>query len=96
MIRRTLRNIQRLTCREVTRLCSQAMDKRLTFPERVSLCVHVLLCSYCRNYMRQIRLLRRCARHLGESADSAFAHALPFGSASRIKKRLASEMLRPE
>jgi hypothetical protein len=96
MIRQTLWDIQRLTCREVTRLCSQAMDRRLTFHERVSLCVHSLLCSYCRNYIRQIRLLRRYARHMSELADSAFEHGLPSSSASRIKKRLEIEVLRSE
>ena len=94
MIRQTLWDIQRLTCREVTRLCSQAMDRRLTFHERVSLCVHSLLCSYCRNYIRQIRLLRRYARHTSERADSALQHGLPSSSASRIKKRLETEVLR--
>jgi len=88
MIGQTLGDIQRSTCREVTRLCSQALDRRLTFHEQVNLCVHSLLCGYCRNYIRQIRLLRRCVRHVSELAGAAFQHELPSSSASRIKKRL--------
>ena len=93
MIGQTLGDIQRSTCREVTRLCSQAMDRRLTFHEQVSLCVHSLLCGYCRNYIRQIRLLRRCVRHMSELADAACQHGLPSSSASRIKKRLETEKM---
>jgi hypothetical protein len=94
MTRQTLWNIRRFSCREVIRLCSQALDRRLTFPERVSLWVHFLLCSYCRNYMRQIRLLRRCARHMSKRADCNLEDRLPSRSASRIKNRLTTEMLR--
>jgi hypothetical protein len=94
MIRQTLWEIRRSTCREVTRLCSQAVDRRLTFHGQVSLCVHSLLCSYCRNYARQIRLLRRCVRHMNELADSTLQHRLPTCSASRIKKRLETETMR--
>ena len=96
MIRQTFWEIQRSTCREMTRLCSQAMDRQLTFYEHVSLCAHCLLCSYCRNYLRQIRLLRRCTRQVNKLADSAVQHGLPSSSASRIKKRLETEMLRSD
>jgi hypothetical protein len=91
MIRQAFWHSQRFPCREVIRLGSQAMDKRLTFPERVSLWGHSLLCSYCRNYIRQIGLLRRCARQMGGLAGSAFQPGLPPGSAARIKKRLKIE-----
>ena len=94
MIRQFLWNIQRLTCREVTRLCSHAMDRGLTIRERASLCVHCLLCVYCRNYIRQIRLLRRWTRRTGELAASTGTQRLPVSSASRIKERLEIEMSR--
>jgi hypothetical protein len=94
MIRQFLWNVQRLTCREVTRLCSQVMDRGLTIRERASLSVHCLLCVYCRNYIRQIRLLRRWARRTGELAASTGKQRLPVSSASRIKERLEIEMSR--
>jgi hypothetical protein len=96
MIRQTFWKIQRSTCREMTRLCSQAMDRRLTFYEHVSLCAHSLLCSYCRNYICQIRLLRRWARRMSEREVSTSRQRLPSNSASRIKQRLESEMSRPK
>ena len=60
---KTLWDVQRLTCREVTRLASHGTERRLTFREQASLSVHYLLGGYCRNYSRQIRLLRRWAPH---------------------------------
>jgi hypothetical protein len=85
-------DVQRLTCREVTRLASHAMDRRLTFREQASLSMHYLLCGYCRNYSRQIRLLRRWARCMNQLAASTFKPGLPLSSASRIKKRLQTEI----
>ena len=86
MIRQFLWNIQHLTCREVTRLCSHAMDRGLTIRERASLCVHCLLCVYCRNYFRQTRLLRRWARRTSELAALTGEQCLPSSSASRLKE----------
>jgi hypothetical protein len=88
----TLWDVQRLTCREVTRLASHAMDRRLTFREQACLFVHCLLCGYCRNYSRQLRLLRQWARRMNQRAASTFKPGLPVSSASCIKKRLETEI----
>jgi hypothetical protein len=56
--------IQGLTCREATRLSASAMDRLLTIRERVKLLARSVLCSYCRNYLRQLRFLRKWARHM--------------------------------
>jgi hypothetical protein len=92
MIRQILWKIQGLTCHEVTRLSAQAMDRRLTLREQVSLHVHCLLCGYCRNYIYQIRLLRRWARHMSAQAASTSKQRLPATSASRIRKQLETEV----
>jgi hypothetical protein len=92
MIRQILWDIQGLTCREATRLSAKAMDRRLTLRERASLCVHGLLCGYCRNYIHQIRLLRKWARRMGELEISTSRQRLPSSSACRIKKQLETKM----
>ena len=98
MLRRVLDwlwDLQGLTCREATRLSANAMDRSLTFRERVKLFMHGLLCGYCRNYMRQLRFLRKQLRRMGEPNVSPFGTELPTASAFRIKKRLESEIPRP-
>ena len=47
-----------LSCKEVTRLVSQGMDRRLTFGRRVSLRVHFAICQGCTNFSKQLLFLR--------------------------------------
>jgi len=56
-----------MPCREVTRLVSQGLDRRLGFGERVALRVHFAMCRGCSNFDRQMKLLREAVRQLGET-----------------------------
>jgi len=99
MLRRVLDrlwDLQGLTCREATRLAANAMDRPLTFRERVKLSMHGLLCSYCRNYVRQLRFLRKWVRRMSPPDATSPGAELPSASVSRIKKRLKSEISRIE
>jgi predicted anti-sigma-YlaC factor YlaD len=48
-------------CKNITRLLSDALDRRLTTSEWVAIRLHLPTCSGCRNYRKQIRLLRVAA-----------------------------------
>jgi len=56
-----------MPCREVTRLVSQGLDRKLGFGERVTLRVHFAICKGCGNFDRQMKLLRDAVRQLGEA-----------------------------
>ena len=84
--------LQGLTCREAARLAGNAMDRSLTFRERIKLFMHGLLCSYCRNYRRHLRFLRKWVRSMSDPALSPLGTRMPSASASRIRKRLESEI----
>ena len=47
-----------ITCREASRLQSQAMDRPLSLGESVSLRIHTSICSACTRAQRQLRFLR--------------------------------------
>jgi len=51
-----------LSCEEVTRLCSEEMERPLSWHERLSLRWHLRLCSGCTNFRVQMRVLRRIMR----------------------------------
>lgn len=51
-----------LSCKQVTELCSQELDRQLGLGERVSLKTHLMMCSGCSNYRRQLLTLREVAR----------------------------------
>lgn len=62
-----------LPCKEVTRLVSQGLDRRLGFGERVALRVHFAICGGCRNFERQMKLLREAVQQLGQVDGSRAA-----------------------
>ena len=59
-----------LTCKEVSRLVSQGLDRRLGFGRRVSLRVHLVVCDGCRNFTKQMAFLRKAAARLADTAKS--------------------------
>lgn len=54
-----------LSCKEATELMSQEQDRPLGLAERLGLRLHVLICSACSNYRRQMGVLRAACRRLG-------------------------------
>jgi hypothetical protein len=64
------RRIEVLSCKEVTRLVSQGLDRELTFGERTSLRVHFVICKGCRNVNRQLAFLRRAMQKLSENSQA--------------------------
>jgi len=57
------------SCKEVSRLVSEGLDRDLGFGERVALRVHFLMCKGCRNFERQMTMLRKILRDLSQSED---------------------------
>ena len=56
-----------LSCKEASRLMSQAEDRELSAPERAALKAHLAVCKACRVAAEQFRELRRALRSLFES-----------------------------
>ena len=53
------------TCKEVSRLVSQGLDRRLGFIERLRLRVHLAICDGCTNFKKQMEFLREAVKRLG-------------------------------
>jgi predicted anti-sigma-YlaC factor YlaD len=60
-----------LSCKQVTRLVSQGLDRDLGFTERVRLRVHLAICDGCTNFSSQMTLLRRAMAKLAEQSPEA-------------------------
>lgn len=54
------------SCREITALVSQGLDKKLSVGERLAISLHVMLCSRCRNFQSQTQFIRKAAQHYTE------------------------------
>lgn len=51
-----------LTCKEATRLSSEALDRGLSLRERLSLRMHIMMCKGCTNFEEHMRQLRTMTR----------------------------------
>jgi len=60
-----------LNCKEVTELCSQEMERSLGLGERMSLAMHLMMCSGCTNFRKQMTDLRRVAQAYAEGGAAA-------------------------
>jgi hypothetical protein len=54
------------SCKEATQLVSQGLDRRLGLLERVALRLHLAICNGCRNFSRQMRLVRKAMKQLAD------------------------------
>ncbi|HOE96397.1 MAG TPA: zf-HC2 domain-containing protein [Candidatus Sumerlaeota bacterium] len=82
-----------LTCRDVTRLVSESLDRELPPLLRFRLRLHLVLCLFCRRFERQMLALRALAREV--AAGEADGPGLPEAAKERIRGRLRGEQAQP-
>ena len=82
---------QRLpTCKEVTRMASDSMDRKLSLRHKISMKLHFIICEWCLRYFKQLQSMREIAyRHdeqtIGEKSSPAFS--LSSGARERMKRQ---------
>lgn len=47
-----------IDCRRASYLLSEKQDQKLSYKERISLTLHLMLCIDCRRYRKQLKLIR--------------------------------------
>lgn len=57
-----------LSCREATRLLSQAQDRPLSLSEQVQLYVHLGICAGCRNFGKHMIFIRKACQRFSTGA----------------------------
>ena len=77
-----------IRCREASRLISESMDRRLPLKEEWALHMHLWICNMCRNYKKQLRILRQLVNHWWEGSDHDSNAVLPQDAKERLKLRL--------
>jgi hypothetical protein len=83
-----------LRCREVSKLVSESMERRLPFGLRMQVWMHLMLCRLCAGFARQVHLLRRAARQNPErlaGTPSAAEATLSPEARERIKATLRGD-----
>ncbi len=77
-----------LTCKEVSQLASKAQDEPLTLKERLQLRIHLLICSLCARYVKQLHFLKKAIQRLDEHQNNI---QLSAQSRHRIKTSLENQ-----
>lgn len=52
-----------LSCKDVSKLLSQARERRLGLWERVALELHLMMCKGCTNFRKQLNFISAAMRH---------------------------------
>lgn len=58
-----------MNCRQATRLISESQERPLSSPEKMTLKIHVMMCSGCRNFSLQVPFLGKAMRAYAEGKD---------------------------
>jgi hypothetical protein len=83
-----------LNCRQVTRLVSQSMDAKLSWPSRLGIRLHLLYCVWCRRYAHQLQLLRKATSNLSAESFSESAQ-LSTEAKAEMRSRLQEALKQP-
>lgn len=90
---KSIKLILSLRCNEATQLASDALDRKLTWDERIALRLHTLVCVACRRCMRQLRAMHESFRKLPEQwrQDASLPHDIRLSAERQrqIKQLLA-------
>ncbi len=79
------------SCKEASRLQSQALDRKLPFAQRLGLRIHLFLCRWCRRYGKQIRFLHDAAHKHPDQLSEPDPNILTQDARERLKQKLRAE-----
>ena len=81
------------SCKDVSRLLSESMDRSLPFYQRVLMRLHLSMCKYCTRCKQHFEALRAACRH-EELYDNELdaSRGLSNGGKERLKKFLKNHL----
>lgn len=83
------------SCKEVTRLISESMEKKPSFRPRVAIRLHFLICKWCARYQKQLLLIRNILRRDPEKFGANAPGALSPEARERMKRALDQNKTNP-
>ncbi len=82
-----------MSCKEVSRLLSESMERKLSFWERIGLWFHLSMCKLCNGFSKDLQQLREAARRHAEDVENDTGDSdavLSSEARERMKRRLES------
>jgi hypothetical protein len=72
-------------CKEITRLLSQSIDRRLPMYRPLGVWLHFVVCGSCRRYAKQLVFIRQASRSMPEHLAEMSPATLPQAAKKRIR-----------
>lgn len=77
------------SCKKITGMISESMDRKLPLSKRMGIRVHLMMCKFCKRYQQQLIFIRETLRLGRESSDRDCSFSgLSTEGRKRIKKNL--------
>ena len=82
------------SCKETARLVSESMDRKLPLWQRMILSLHLMMCTYCASFKRQLQIIRRASRYNDDNREheSAGSVRMPEDARRKLKKTLQDRL----
>ena len=81
-------NILSPTCKQVSRLQSQALARPLSLPEQFGLRIHLFICRWCRRFGEQVKFLRSATHQCPQHEQVDPSQGLTVEGRQRIKRAM--------
>jgi predicted anti-sigma-YlaC factor YlaD len=78
------------TCKEISKLVSESLDRELPLRDRMAMRMHLMMCSLCRTYSHQMRQLRSVLTTVSD-VETPTEKTLSEEARRRIKQALKNE-----
>jgi hypothetical protein len=76
------------TCKEVTRLASQRLDRPLPLTTRLRIRLHTTICAWCQRYLEQVKLVHDAAPGYADKVGQASEKSLSADAKARVKRAM--------
>ena len=87
-----------ISCKEAAELTSRRLDEPLSFQNRMALRFHVLMCSLCRTFAKQLAMIRHLSQVAGDfgpnsviAAGNGMQKTLPPATKARLKGAISGK-----
>lgn len=86
------------SCKEMTRLLSESMDRALPLRTRTKMRLHILICKWCERYKHQLLFIRNVIRRRPDRLEEqeASTQTLSPEARERLKQSLANRSHPPD
>ncbi len=81
-------------CRDVSRMVSESMDRRLPWQKRMGIRLHLMMCNLCTRHKKQLEMIRKLMGRYSRVLEESGSPSLMLSSEekSSIKELLQSSI----